>query len=288
MPPSLSCHQRQQMIDRLPVEERFRTYRFFGGGSWRWQRARDLAGGEYPSDPALDCPVVERAAEFLRRWRTAGKQRDGARVEFPDLLQAWRLGRAPLLKLLGVQARLLSLQTPVEISGKTEIATAAIDAYSRLFFSFEHAYPKADGWIRNALIRVEHLPGLCTTLRSLTLLLSYYGGPVIADDILATLSRVPVPLNVGELVRGDGSYTEHDWTVLRALASQLIPWTDKNAIRSMREYARVRAAQRPDVGDTALASTLVAMEWKEQLEYARLAKPYLDQQLQTLHQPLAA
>lgn len=286
--PTAAYIQRQQLIDRFPIEERLHSYRFFGGGSWRWQRARDLARGDYPPDPALDCSIVERAAEFLRRWRAAGKQRDGARAEFPELLEAWRLGRAPLLKLLGVQARLLSLQSSAEISSKTGIPAAVVDAYSRLFYSFEHAYPQADGWIRNVLIRVDYLPGLCTTLRSLTLLLSYYGGPVIADDILATLSHVPAPLNVGQLVRGDGPYTEHNWRVLRALASQLIPWTDKNAIRSMREYARVRAARRPDVGDTALASTLMALEWKEQLNYARLAKPHLDAQLRTLQQPLAA
>lgn len=210
------------------------------------------------------------------------------RLRFSDVHAAWQLNRAPLLRLLSVQARLISRQTPLEIASKTGIEPAVIESYSALFYGFEHAYPHADAWIRCSLIKTDLLPGLSTSLRSVVLHLSLYGGALIADDLIGAITRVGIPLNVGKLVRGEAPFLPKDWSIVRALAVNLTPLSQQSALVLMKENLRLRLVRRPNGNDSILASTRMAMKWADEMPFARLVKPHVETAIATLSQSAAA
>lgn len=280
---------RKEAIARVAPKWRLLSYTG-RGGDWRWRRAMDLSTGSFPPDAAIDSPIIDRAAAFLRCRHRAGAGRVDERLAatFSDIAGAEQLSKAPMLQLLAVQARVLSGQSDDDIATKTGIDATVIAAYERLFFTCRGVNPKASGWLHNSLIKVDWLPGGATTLRSMALILSLSGGPPVADAILDTLSRIGVPLKMGRLIRGDEPYCESDWRVVRALSIELLPRTNENVLQLMRENVRLRAVARPEVSDAILPSTLRAIAWREQMDFGRLIKPYLDKQIRSLHTPLAA
>jgi hypothetical protein len=243
------------------------------GRDWRWSRAHRLAFNNCEPDSHYDCELVRRTAEFIRS-KQAGDLAS-LHADFPDIVGAEELTKAPLLTRLSIQARLLALEPVEQISTRTSIDVATIAAYEGLFYDFRWAYSATD-YVLFRVACVDRLRDGTTTLRSTVLTLAYFGGPLVTEAMLDTLSRASLPLDMAKLVAGEGEYTKSDWMVLKALTVDCVPLNQDSIVSALKEFFRLRPVARVDPQPCE-----VAQGWTE-ADYAELLQPCLEAELTKL------
>lgn len=184
----------------------FEKYNPLRSRCWRFDRVRQLIGNQpYPRRPSRlnDDRYTHEYYRFLLElggtdWQDLG---DVTSSEDPALIEAHRLRWSLDAEDRAiVEARLLARETDAAIARKSGLSPTAVEYYEALFFTVRDRLD-ARGWIIKT-IRSMAGRGLLygkeimgeqhrhTAYR----MLGYYGGPLVVDALVGTLSPRPGPV----------------------------------------------------------------------------------------------
>jgi hypothetical protein len=139
-----------------------------------------------------------------------------------------------------VEARLLALADVDVVAAKTGHSAAAIEAFEQLFFDFRERHDSAF-WIDWQIIRSHTRFDHPQDLRTAVLRLALYGGPVVVDQVISTVSRHVSDHGWDTIARAAGNDAPAiDRQTLMALATMMAPRTVEAHAKLVRQYRKLR------------------------------------------------
>lgn len=211
----------------------------------RWIRVLELIeGSKRPRRPkSSDDSYVRTMRAFI--LRSKGLSPCGLlrlRNRFPGLVGALRIhGNHDSKQRLEIQCRILAGQSDADIAERLGCRPDVVTWYAKIFFDVRPYLPHRD-WILchvTGIACTPHLFGLAGVKKRL----SYLGGPVLAEAVLAVEPDFQPPKNISGLRKLINSPMGEGDAVRALLAVEMFKVTDRNAVQFL-QLVRKLAARR--------------------------------------------
>lgn len=148
---------------------------------WRWLRAQYLVDNGMNATRRRDDEPTRRAVHYLRDMGYAhGRLPRRLIAIYSDIHAARSIHEGDSRTALDVQARLLARQTAADISRMTGVATSAIEAYERLFFSVSDHLDAKD-WVMSHAICYGPLGDVEPRNAVILKKYAFHAGPLLID-----------------------------------------------------------------------------------------------------------
>ena len=158
---------------------------------WRYRRALELQENHRPASVRRDDQTTLELLGCLRSLRRSARGREQAALDFRDSSIAMAIelyAGADSLRSV-VEAWLLTLASPPDISERSGVPAAAIESYHACFFDVRDRLSRPDFILHAAVLPCAMRSAAARPMEAVLKLAAYLGGPGVLLEILAAPRR---------------------------------------------------------------------------------------------------
>lgn len=242
----------------------FRDFFRFKHVDWTWRRANELHEHGAHFIRNFDTRWIQRTTRYLRAQLGYSVAYSGVPPEdFSDIAAARKVHEEAGLFRDILQAFLLTKLSFAEISAKTGLAPAAVEAYEQVFFDVRTRLPHR-GWIMTKAVGRPWLIGEGCTIGQVLRRLAYFAGDHILAQLVSYLQKhqsTSLSMPVGTVHLSDAE----ERSIRRCLALELLTLDNRNVVLLFGRHADTVREQ--PAGDQVAMDETTGQDWLEHVQF---------------------